>query len=214
MHPTPGVPGCLGVAPFLAAFIHGLLAASVGVVTGTGGKPQLHVIAGQRSPAADEARARLRELYDRYGGSVYGRCAYLLKDRSKAEDALQDVFARALEHWSGFRAEASPLTWLMRIATHHCLNVLRGERAGWRSRFEREERARTGSSDGPQALEARDMVRQVLARFDLETQAAAIHYHVDEMTLEEVAALLGRSVPTVRKRLQEFAAACGKEFQP
>ena len=36
----------------------------------------------------------------------------------------------------------------------------------------------------------------------------------DEMTLEEVAALLGRSVPTVRKRLSEFAAVCGKEFSP
>ena len=33
------------------------------------------------------------------------------------------------------------------------------------------------------------------------------------MTLEEVAALLGRSVPTVRKRLEEFAAICGKELR-
>jgi DNA-directed RNA polymerase specialized sigma24 family protein len=32
------------------------------------------------------------------------------------------------------------------------------------------------------------------------------------MTLEEVATLLGRSVPTVRKRLEEFAAACAKEL--
>jgi DNA-directed RNA polymerase specialized sigma24 family protein len=42
----------------------------------------------------------------------------------------------------------------------------------------------------------------------------AIHYYVDEMTLEEVAALLARSVPTVRKRLGEFAAVCGKELSP
>ena len=53
----------------------------------------------------------------------------------------------------------------------------------------------------------RDQVRKLLGRFDLETQAAAVHYHVDEMTLEEVAALLGRSVPTVRKRLEEVASA-------
>jgi RNA polymerase sigma-70 factor (ECF subfamily) len=58
----------------------------------------------------------------------------------------------------------------------------------------------------------RDLVAKMLARVDPETQAMAIHYHVDEMTLEEVAELLGRSVPTVRKRLQEFAAVCGKEF--
>jgi RNA polymerase sigma-70 factor (ECF subfamily) len=60
----------------------------------------------------------------------------------------------------------------------------------------------------------RELVAHMLSLVDQETQAVAIHYHVDEMTLDEVAALLGRSVPTVRKRLQEFAAVCGKEFSP
>jgi RNA polymerase sigma-70 factor (ECF subfamily) len=175
--------------------------------------PHLQLIAGEKGAAAD-ARAPLRDLYQKYGGSVYGRCAYLLRDRTKAEDAMQDVFAKALQHYSGFRAEASPLTWLMKIATHHCLNVMRAERAGWRDRFERHERSKAESSeDGPRALEMRDLVLKLLARFDLETQAAAIHYHVDEMTLDEVAALLGRSVPTVRKRLEEFASVCGKELR-
>jgi RNA polymerase sigma factor (sigma-70 family) len=173
--------------------------------------PHLHVIAGDNS-AVEDPRASLRDLYQKYGGSVYGRCSFLLRDRSKAEDAMQDVFAKALQHYSGFRAEASPLTWLMKIATHHCLNLIRSERAGWRERFERDELARAASTDGPRALETRDLVVKLLARFDLETQAAAVHYHVDEMTLEEVATLLGRSVPTVRKRLEEFAAACAKEL--
>jgi RNA polymerase sigma-70 factor (ECF subfamily) len=161
----------------------------------------------QTVPAAPDP---IRELYLKYGGSVYGRCRYLLRNDTKAEDAMQDVFAKALEHHATFRAEASPLTWLMKIATHHCLNLLRSERAGWRRRFERDERARSPVTEGPQALEHRDLVVKLLGRFDLETQAAAIHYHVDEMTLEEVAALLGRSVPTVRKRLEAFAAACGE----
>jgi RNA polymerase sigma-70 factor (ECF subfamily) len=83
-------------------------------------------------------------------------------------------------------------------------------RAGRRSRYERE--ARAAKDERPQVFEMRDLVGKMLALVDPETQAAAIHYHVDEMTLDEVAALLGRSVPTVRKRLQEFATLCGKEF--
>jgi RNA polymerase sigma-70 factor (ECF subfamily) len=162
--------------------------------------------------AAPDSRTELRDLYQKYGASVFGRCAYLLKDRSQAEDAMQDVFAKALQHFGGFRAEASPLTWLMKIATHHCLNLLRSQRAGWRGRFEREARAQAETNERPQVFEMRDLVRKMLALTDPETQAAAIHYHVDEMTLDEVAALLGRSVPTVRKRLQEFATLCGKEF--
>lgn len=167
--------------------------------------PHLRVVTG--APATKP----LRELYEKYGSSVYGRCVFLLRDRSKAEDAMQDVFAKALEHHEGFRAEASPLTWLMKITTHHCLNLLRAERAGWRDRFAAEERHRGEGHGGPHVFELRDQVRKLLDRFDLETQAAAIHYHVDEMTLDEVAALLGRSVPTVRKRLDEFARVAGKE---
>ncbi len=173
--------------------------------------PHFQVVPGGKGQAPDP-RTQLRELYDKYGASVYGRCSFLLKDRSKAEDAMQDVFAKALQHYSGFRAEASPLTWLMKIATHHCLNLLRGERAGWRDRYQREAEARAVSLDGPQSFEMRDLVGKMLSRVDVETQAAAIHYHVDEMSLEEVAELLGRSVPTIRKRLQEFSALCGKEF--
>lgn len=166
-------------------------------------RPNLKLVEGGKAPGT---RAALRELYETYGGSVYGRCQYLLRDRAKAEDAMQDVFAKAIVHWTEFRNESSPLTWLIRIATHHCLNVQRAERAPWHQRFARQERARSEGHGGPQLLEDRDTVRKLLGKLDLETQQAAIHYFVDEMTLDEVARLLGRSVPTVRKRLESVSA--------
>ena len=185
---------------------------------------ELRLLAGGRAaevadPAAVPA-AELRDLYARYGGSVYGRCLYLLKERSKAEDAMQDVFAKALVSAATFRGEASPLTWLMTIATNHCLNVIRAERAPWRQKFEveelgRAERAALRGGDGragPRLFENREAVRKLLGRADPETQAVAIHYYVDEMTLDEVSAALGRSVPTIRKRLESFAALCGEEL--
>ncbi|MEO5766718.1 MAG: sigma-70 family RNA polymerase sigma factor [Polyangia bacterium] len=141
---------------------------------------------------------------------VYGRCLYLLKEPARAEDAMQDVFAKALTHVTQFRSEASPVHWLMKIATNHCLNLLRSERAAWHQAFRAEEwfRARQAEdAGGPRLFENREAVRRLLGRVDPETQAVAIHYHVDEMTLEEIAALLGRSVPTVRKRLHAFSRA-------
>jgi RNA polymerase sigma-70 factor (ECF subfamily) len=173
-------------------------------------RPELRVVAGGK---ADDTRAALRELYTSYGGSVYGRCQYLLRDRAKAEDAMQDVFAKALSHWGEFRNESSPLTWLIRIATHHCLNVQRAERAPWHQRFARQERARGEGHGGPQLFEDRDTVRKLLEKLDLETQQAAVHYFVDEMTLDEVAKLLGRSVPTIRKRLESVSAIAGKSLK-
>ncbi|HYO52801.1 sigma-70 family RNA polymerase sigma factor [Archangium sp.] len=160
-----------------------------------------------------DRREFLSELYTAYGGSVYGRCRYLLKDATQAEDAMQEVFARALTHSDGLRAESSPLAWLMKIATHHCLNQLRAERAPWRRWFERDERARPEGDGGARKMETRELVRSLLSRVDVETQAAVVHYWVDGMTQEEVAAMLGRSVPTVRKRLERFATLTNEELK-
>lgn len=166
-------------------------------------------------PSPDEARREaLRELYAKHAGSVYGRCRYLLRDRARAEDATQEVFARALRHHETFRDQASPLTWLMKIATHHCLNELRADRALWHTAYENAAKLHPVAEDGARALELRETVRRLLGRFDAETQAAAVHYHVDGMTLEEVASVLERSVPTIRKRLEAFARLGGQELAP
>ncbi|WP_253817070.1 hypothetical protein [Myxococcus xanthus] len=61
---------------------------------------------------------------------------------------------------------------------------------------------------GQEAMETLDLVR-----VDVKTQAAAIHSHVDGMTLEEVAARRSRSVPISRKRLEHFAALGGEELK-
>jgi RNA polymerase sigma-70 factor (ECF subfamily) len=161
----------------------------------------------------EDRREVLRELYTRYGSSVLNRCQYLLKDRARAEDAMQDVFARAFTNLNGFRSESSPLTWLMKIATHHCLNELRSEKAAWRKGLEQTAQLRPVSVDGAGQFEARDEVRRLLGKFDVETQQAAVHYWVDGMTLEEIAVVLERSVPTIRKRLETFAKAGGKALK-
>lgn len=127
-------------------------------------RPALEVIEGGKSAG----RVWLRELYVKFGGSVYGRCQYLLKDSAKAEDAMQDVFARAMLNEREFRGESSPLTWLLKITTHHCLNLLRGDAAKWKGQYARDEQARGEGHGGPQLLEKRDLVRRALESFDLE----------------------------------------------
>lgn len=162
-------------------------------------KPSLQLIPGGK-PQLGEA---LRELYERYGPAVRSRCRYLLKNPSEADDAMHEVFAKAMQHLDRYRSESSPLTWLMQIATNHCLNVLRSHKAAWRDEVEK--RAKLEPLGQTSSVEVRDLVRTLLGELDEETQRAAIHYYVDEMTLEEVAAAIERSVPTVRKRLAEFA---------
>lgn len=152
----------------------------------------------------------LETLYVQYGYHVYRRCRYLLESDDAAWDATQDVFLKAERGRDGFEGRSSWLTWLLRIATHHCLNQLRAGRV-----------RRGRGTVGPEGLDAEGrvsedseravLVRDLLSRFDRKTQAAAIHYFVDEMSQEEVAAAVGLSVPTVRKRLRQFVERARRE---
>jgi DNA-directed RNA polymerase specialized sigma24 family protein len=51
------------------------------------------------------------------------------------------------------------------------------------------------------------LVRVLLGAAGQEAQEVAVLYYVDEMTQAEIAEALGRSLPTVRKRLREFLRA-------
>ncbi len=158
-------------------------------------------------------RDQVAALYRRYGALVQNRCRYLLGDRDAAQDAAQEVFVKVLRNLDQFRGDASPSTWILRIATNHCLNRLAAQRAGWMSRFRQHVRHvdEAGLRGGVDPEKAR-LVRQILGRLDRETQAVAVHYYVDEMTQDEIAALIGRSLPTIRKRLATFRRVARREI--
>jgi len=141
---------------------------------------------------------------------VFGRCRYLLRDEDGARDATQEVFARILRNTAELLAADSPTAYLMRAATHHCLNVLRASRAAWKDEVERLARDRKERGIEP---EARELVRALLRSAPQEAQEVAVLYFVDELTQAEIAAETGRSLPTVRKRLREFLSAARAALQ-
>ena len=170
-------------------------------------QPTLELVKGGKARESAPPGLSLASLYEAYAGAVMARCQYLLRQPAEAEDATQEVFMRALGAADGFRGDSSALTWLLTIATRHCLNVMRAKRAAWHEKVQRT------AAVSSEPLEAREVIRRTLRQFDEETQMAAVLYHVDEMTLDEVAVELGRSVPTVRKRLAEFATAARAHLQ-
>ncbi|HZR09280.1 MAG TPA: sigma-70 family RNA polymerase sigma factor [Myxococcales bacterium] len=174
----------------------------VGLRVVTGGRAGEVAGPGPLAPAG-----LLAELYETHAAAVYGRCRYLLKDDAEAKDALQDVFVKVLHALPGFRAAASPSTWILRIATHHCLNLLRSRKALWREQLRMVQAERRQETESP---DRRELVRLLLAAAPEEAQEVAVLYFVDELTQAEIAQELGRSLPTVRKRLREFLA-CARE---
>jgi RNA polymerase sigma factor (sigma-70 family) len=158
----------------------------------------------------------LTGLYRTYGGRVYARCMRLLKNPAEAQDATQEVFvkvARSLEH---FRHEASPLTWMTRIATNHCLNVIRAKKAPWHERYRVEVETMGGTVDGGfHLIEHHELLRLVVARVverDPQLAELATYAFVDDMRQQDICALVGISAPTLRKRLREFITIARDEL--
>ncbi|NOZ87889.1 MAG: RNA polymerase sigma factor [Deltaproteobacteria bacterium] len=154
------------------------------------------------------------DLYDKYAHIIYARCLGLLGDRVDAEEALQEVFLRALKSRKGFRRDSSPMTWLTRIATNHCLNVLRSRKRKSYDRHVSLEKLEDGEAKTLDShllglpfgscMENAATVRKVLSLFPRKTQEIAVYYFVDGMSQAEVALMAGVSLPTLRKRLNDF----------
>src|SRR5262245_59491105 len=77
------------------------------------------------------ARARtgdddaFRALTEPHRRELQVHCYRMLGSLQDAEDALQDTLVAAWQGLGAFEGRASIRTWLYRIATNRCLNVLR-----------------------------------------------------------------------------------------
>jgi RNA polymerase sigma-70 factor, ECF subfamily len=64
-------------------------------------------------------------LTSRYERRVFSLAMRMLRQEQDAEDVTQQTFLSALENLGQFREEASFSTWLLRIATHASLKIIR-----------------------------------------------------------------------------------------
>ncbi|HEU4382255.1 MAG TPA: RNA polymerase sigma factor [Anaeromyxobacteraceae bacterium] len=142
----------------------------------------------------------IRALYERFGFSVYRRCLRVLRDPALAEDALQDVFVRVLRLGDGFRG-GSRLAWLLRIADRAALDRIDrdGVLAPWRPEMEE---APDVASPLLQAPEASRLLSEVLAALPARLQEVALLSSLDGMSQAEMAAALGCSTMTVKRRVR------------
>jgi RNA polymerase sigma-70 factor (ECF subfamily) len=67
----------------------------------------------------------LGEVFRAYRLDVRRLCRRILGDETAAEDAAAEVFLRAHERLAGYDESRSFRSWLLGIAAHHCVDLLR-----------------------------------------------------------------------------------------
>lgn len=149
------------------------------------------------------------DLIRRHQGRVRGLCLSLLGDPAAADDAAQDVFLKAYRSLSDFRSDAAFSTWIYRIASNHCLDVLRS-RARRRSDSLEALLEQEGSrvrallaGPGPAgALEDRDLAARMLASLPEEQRLALTLREMQGLSYVEIAKAMDCSVDSVKGRLK------------
>ena len=176
----------------------------------------------ERARAGDEAA--FAELFRLHQGDVARACRRLLGPGPAAEDAAAEVFLRARGALDGFQPERPFAPWLLGIASHYCIDVLRRRRTEARLFDPREIDADQCMDPGPSPLRRLAGAEQraellsaieslpekyrlpLVLRYWSELDYAAIG-EVLGATREQVGTLLFRAKRQLRERLRARAVA-------
>ena len=147
------------------------------------------------------AEGRVEDLYRKYGSIIYSRCRRLLRDDALAQDATQDIFVRVMKHVDSAPSDQAALSWIYRISTNYCLNLIRNRD---RQAQPVDQLPELPTSHPEAALLDRELAMKLLSRVPANLRLPAVLYYVDGFEQLQIAKALGVSRRTVVNRLNDF----------
>jgi RNA polymerase sigma-70 factor (ECF subfamily) len=184
-------------------------------------------------------RTSYGQLVVTYQDRLYNALLRMVGDSEEARELTQEAFTRGLMKLSSFRGDASPYTWLFRIAVNLAISHLRKvqrhrvfsldapPRNGSNGRYADDQAAslaeRVAGSSGqseshlpPEDLERRELHGQVLAalgRLDAEYRAVLVMRDVEGFDYQQMADVLGLPLGTLKSRLFRARLALRDELR-
>lgn len=141
-------------------------------------------------------------LMERHQDLVFGVAVRLMGNRETALDAVQETFITLFRKADRFRAEAAFTTWLYRVTTNTCYDLLRKQRRRQTDPLpEHHDPVDTRMSDQFTSVELRPAVETALASIPPEFRAAVVLSDLEGLTMEEIARVLDIPVGTAKSRL-------------
>ena len=171
------------------------------------------------------SEAAFRALVQQYHGRVYRTAMALLCCAEDAEDVTQEVFVEVYQTVGRFRGEAALSTWLYRLATSRALRHRQKARTKKRFAFLT---SLFGADNTPQhhppdlrhphaLLEGQEqlhLLQLAISRLPDQQAIAFSLRHEQELSYEEIAAILETTVPAVESLLFRARQTLRKRLRP
>ena len=152
-------------------------------------------------------------LVQKYQQRVFSLVYHLVRRRDEVEDLAQEIFIKAFRAIRSYNFQSSFATWLSRIATNHCYDYLRHERASrvsfyWQMGENSQQELETNAESQPeQVLDheeqtvLKDLVDKLLDRAPENDRKILVLKELQDYSVEEIAEILNLKPTTVKVRL-------------
>ena len=152
-------------------------------------------------------------LVEKYQQRVFSLIYHLVRRRDEVEDLAQEIFIKAFRAIRSYNFQSSFATWLRRIATNHCYDFLRHQRAsrvsfywqmGENSQQELEANAESQPEqllDHEEQIVLKDLVAKLLDRAPKNDRQILLLKELQDYSVEEIAEILNLKPTTVKVRL-------------
>jgi RNA polymerase sigma-70 factor (ECF subfamily) len=171
----------------------------------------------QRTLAGDQQA--FGELVQRYERDVFNLAYRMLNERGEAEDAAQEAFLRAYANLDRYDQERSFKTWVLSIASNHCIDRLRRRRLTWLSLEEPlpPHPALTSDIPGPEEAaltnERNVLVQELLEHLSPDYRLAVVLRYWYELSYAEIADMLDTTESAIKSRLFRARQALADELE-
>jgi RNA polymerase sigma-70 factor, ECF subfamily len=165
-------------------------------------------------------------LVERYQSAIFRTVRRTLGNTMESEDAVQEIFIRAMVSLPKFDRRYAFAPWILKIASNYCIDQIRRRKTRkyklWSDLSETEERKALSSmstqphtQDLSQANEGKylEVAQMLLNRLKPKRRMAFILREIENREYEDVAAILGVPETTVRVRVWRARNDLNREFR-
>lgn len=157
--------------------------------------------------AIDGDQEAFAEIVYSFQDAVYNLCYRLLGERTESEDAAQEAFLKAYSNLRRYDPERPFKTWLLTIASNHCIDRLRKRRVTWVSIDEPIPATLALASDDPQpehaalSNERSQRIQHLLSELPEDYRAAVVLRYWYDYSYVEIAEILETTESAIKSRL-------------